>query len=187
MVFKDGWGPAVKPWKVMQGDMAVHFAGATPVRDSWMGPWLQRAEARLPEWSNATKQVELQVEATNYWHTKSTGMVYDRAKLVEREKEKQEQERRQRGRDKARKERERLDKESLEKAKIEKVLHDKGDHEKGGPETERHEGQATTSAHASILEPTKVDAVEMPSASASVSEITEAVGVKVVDSAPGPP
>lgn len=66
-VYKDGHVGGAKPWKVMQGDMVVHFAGANPVRDSWMGGWLERAEAYLPEWSNATKMVELKKEALNFW------------------------------------------------------------------------------------------------------------------------
>ncbi len=66
-VFNDGKGVALKPWKIMRGDMVVHFAGANPVRDSWMGGWLQRAEAYLPEWSNATKQVEFKEEALRFW------------------------------------------------------------------------------------------------------------------------
>ena len=78
VVFDDGWGLEVKPWKVMRGDMVVHFAGATPVRDSWMGPWLERAESRLPAWSNATKFLDLQAEAAEFWNTTSQRMVYER-------------------------------------------------------------------------------------------------------------
>ncbi|PMD42036.1 glycosyltransferase family 34 protein [Hyaloscypha variabilis F] len=66
-VYQDGHTGGAKPWKVMQGDMVVHFAGANPVRDSWMGGWLERAEAYLPEWSNATKTMELKKEALNFW------------------------------------------------------------------------------------------------------------------------
>ncbi|KAE8448456.1 hypothetical protein EG329_009521 [Mollisiaceae sp. DMI_Dod_QoI] len=66
-VYPDGNPHTVQPWKVMQGDMLVHFAGSTNVRDSWMGPWLERAEAYLPEWSNATKKDELKLEAEQYW------------------------------------------------------------------------------------------------------------------------
>jgi galactosyl transferase GMA12/MNN10 family len=67
-VYNDGHGVGVKPWKVMQGDMVVHFAGANPVRESWMKGWLQRAEEYLPEWSNATKEVELKSEALRFWN-----------------------------------------------------------------------------------------------------------------------
>ncbi len=66
-VYNDGYRGPVKPWKVMQGDMVVHFAGANPVRASWMGGWLKRAETYLPEWSNATKQLDLKVEALKFW------------------------------------------------------------------------------------------------------------------------
>jgi hypothetical protein len=66
-VFDDGHGGHVRPWKVMQGDMVVHFAGADPVRASWMEGWLERTEQYLPEWSNATKQVELKDEADAFW------------------------------------------------------------------------------------------------------------------------
>jgi hypothetical protein len=66
-VFNDGHGGHVRPWKVMQGDMVVHFAGADRVRVSWMRGWLERAEQYLPEWNNATKQVELKDEAKTFW------------------------------------------------------------------------------------------------------------------------
>jgi hypothetical protein len=41
VVYNDGKGGDVQLWKVMQGDMVVHFAGANPVRDSWLAPWLE--------------------------------------------------------------------------------------------------------------------------------------------------
>jgi hypothetical protein len=66
-VYPDGNPNTVQPWKVMQGDMVVHFAGTTNVRESWMGPWLQRAKQYLPEWSNATRQEELRDEARDFW------------------------------------------------------------------------------------------------------------------------
>jgi hypothetical protein len=66
-VYDDGKGRRVQPWKVMQGDMVVHFAGTNKVRDSWMGPWLDRAEALLPEWANATTQEVLAGEAARFW------------------------------------------------------------------------------------------------------------------------
>lgn len=67
-IYPDGHGRTVQPWKVMRGDMLVHFAGTTSVRDSWMTPWLERAEQYLPEWSNVTKQVELKSEAEFFWN-----------------------------------------------------------------------------------------------------------------------
>jgi hypothetical protein len=66
-VYKDGNGGFVRPWKVMQGDMMVHFAGTNPVRDSWMGRWLDRTAEYTPEWNNATKQEDLKVEAHKFW------------------------------------------------------------------------------------------------------------------------
>jgi hypothetical protein len=66
-VYDDGNGKTVQPWKVRQGDMVVHCAGSSAVRESWMSGWLRRAESNLPEWSNATKQEELKIEATAFW------------------------------------------------------------------------------------------------------------------------
>jgi hypothetical protein len=38
-VYDDGHDmPVVNPWKVIRGNMRVHFAGSTKVRDSWMIP-----------------------------------------------------------------------------------------------------------------------------------------------------
>ena len=80
-VYNDGHKGGAKPWKVMQGDMVVHFAGASPVRDSWMGRWLERAEAYLPEWSNATKQVDLKTEASMFWDGVAGKISRDRSRL----------------------------------------------------------------------------------------------------------
>ncbi|KAE9369923.1 glycosyltransferase family 34 protein [Stipitochalara longipes BDJ] len=66
-LYSDGHVSGARPWKVMKGDMVVHFAGANPVRDSWMGGWLERAEAYLPGWSNATKKVDLKNEVSKFW------------------------------------------------------------------------------------------------------------------------
>ncbi|CAK7274450.1 hypothetical protein SEPCBS119000_006178 [Sporothrix epigloea] len=66
-VFDDGRGGSIQPWKVMQGDMLVHFAGTKGVRDSWMTPWLDRAEALLPEWNNPNYTAKLQVECAQFW------------------------------------------------------------------------------------------------------------------------
>lgn len=78
IVYDDGKGRHVQPWKIMQGDMIVHFAGANPVRDSWMGPWLKRAEEYLPEWSNVTKQDLLKIEALSFWNKTADRIVYER-------------------------------------------------------------------------------------------------------------
>lgn len=74
-VYDDGHPPVVQPWKVMRGDMVVHFAGTSAasrqpgrdVRDSWIGPWTERAEAMLPEWANATTQEMLREETRMFW------------------------------------------------------------------------------------------------------------------------
>lgn len=66
-VYDDGNGKKIQPWKIMQGDMVLHCAGASNVRDSWMEGWLRRAESYLPEWSNATKQEDLKIEVENFW------------------------------------------------------------------------------------------------------------------------
>jgi hypothetical protein len=90
-VVQDGKGGRVQPWKVMQGDMVVHFAGSNPVRKSWMGPWLKRAEADLPEWSNATKQIDLQVEVWDFWEMTSDRMVYERERISQKNRAKPKQ------------------------------------------------------------------------------------------------
>lgn len=84
VVYDDGKGRHVQPWKVMRGDMVVHFAGANPVRDSWMGPWLKRAEQHLPEWSNATKQDGLRVEVDKFWNMTAKRMAREREQERER-------------------------------------------------------------------------------------------------------
>ena len=84
VVYNDGNGGHVQPWKVMQGDMVVHFAGANPVRDSWMAPWLERAEAYLPEWSNVTKQQDLKFEAEKFWNMTADRMVWERGQGKEK-------------------------------------------------------------------------------------------------------
>jgi hypothetical protein len=89
-VSPDVKGGKINPWKVMQGDMIVHFAGSMNVRDSWMGPWLERAEARLPEWANATRQETLRMEAGIFWGVTAKDRVRARAwalKKIKKEKE----------------------------------------------------------------------------------------------------
>lgn len=83
-VFLDGKGGKINPWKVMQGDMIVHFAGSMNVRDSWMGPWLERAEARLPEWANVTRQETLRMEAAIFWGVTAKDRVRARAWALEK-------------------------------------------------------------------------------------------------------
>ena len=89
-VFDDGRDGKVQPWKVMQGDLLVHFAGTKGVRDSWMTPWLDRAEALLPEWNNPNHTEKLKVECAQFWQDYEDEM---RVKLAavkaEEEKEKE--------------------------------------------------------------------------------------------------
>ena len=66
-IWDDGLGSGIQPSKIMRGDMIVHLAGSTNVRESWMGPWLDRAEARFPEWSNATKRADFTKAAEEFW------------------------------------------------------------------------------------------------------------------------
>lgn len=77
-VHDDGLGGEVRPWKVMQGDMVVHFAGSTAggTRDSWMGPWLDRVESNLPQWANTSTTLRLQEETAEYW-TKEAARITD--------------------------------------------------------------------------------------------------------------
>ena len=126
-VLDDGQGGKVKPWKVMQGDLVVHFAGTSYVRDSWMGPWVDRAEAALPEWNNATTQIALKKEVDEFWADKNTKMTVERKQSAEdeekkakerAEREKQEKEKKkQEEQDKKKKEEE--DKKKLEMKKSE--------------------------------------------------------------------
>ncbi|RFU30505.1 hypothetical protein B7463_g5811, partial [Scytalidium lignicola] len=87
-VYNDGHGSKINPWKVMRGDMVVHFAGSTRVRDSWMGPWLDRCEAYLPEWSNASTQKRLVKEVKDFY--KNLPYQWEKEKkLAEQKKENQ--------------------------------------------------------------------------------------------------
>ena len=84
-IFDDGNGKEIKPWKVMQGDIAIHFAGATAgskgVRDSWMGGWLDRAEAMEPQWANKTTQEVLRQETDRFWADEANKIAVARKKL----------------------------------------------------------------------------------------------------------
>ncbi|KAK3694182.1 hypothetical protein B0T22DRAFT_451833 [Podospora appendiculata] len=125
VVFDDGHGGKVNPWKVMQGDMVVHFAGTSYFRDSWMEPWIARAEAELPEWSNATTKWTLSTEARDFWYETNSKMVVDRAKSAIEEVEKK------RLREKLAKEKkEKEEKDKLEKARLEKEKKEKDEKDK---------------------------------------------------------
>ncbi|KAM7186792.1 hypothetical protein V8F33_011635 [Rhypophila sp. PSN 637] len=89
-VCDDGHDGKVNAWKIMQGDLCVHFAGSSWVRDSWMEPWVDRAEAELPEWANATTKDRLAVEVKEFWDTTNEKMKVDiaKSKIEEAEKKK---------------------------------------------------------------------------------------------------
>lgn len=97
-VHDDGQGGKIQDWKVMQGDLIVHFAGSTAggTRDSWMGPWLDRVEASLPEWNNATTALVLQQETSEFWEVEAARVrkvLAEGAKVAaEREAEKKQKE-----------------------------------------------------------------------------------------------
>ncbi|CRK37905.1 hypothetical protein BN1708_007568 [Verticillium longisporum] len=80
-IYDDGNGGKIQPWKIMQGDMIVHFAGTTAggTRDSWMGPWLDRVEALLPEWNNVTTQHRLRDETDKFWSETSARISSEKA------------------------------------------------------------------------------------------------------------
>ncbi|KAM7183161.1 hypothetical protein V8F20_012724 [Naviculisporaceae sp. PSN 640] len=90
-VCDDGHEPLkVNAWKIMQGDLCVHFAGSSWVRDSWMEPWIDRAEAELPEWANATTKDRLAEETKKFWAETNDKMKVEiaKSKIEEEEKKK---------------------------------------------------------------------------------------------------
>jgi galactosyl transferase GMA12/MNN10 family len=89
-VYDDGNDLTVQPWKIKQGDMVVHCAGSSAVRESWMSGWLRRAEAYLPEWSNATTQEDLKVEATAFWRDRANQKIWRQGGKEETEEGEQE-------------------------------------------------------------------------------------------------
>ncbi|KAK0656204.1 hypothetical protein B0T16DRAFT_398824 [Cercophora newfieldiana] len=120
-VFDDGHGGKVNPWKVMQGDLVVHFAGSSNVRDSWMEPWVERAEANLPEWNNATTKYLLKEEAAEFWKKTEEQLVIDKAKSkIEEEQKKKAQKEREKKEKKEKEEKDKAEKERLEQVRIEK-------------------------------------------------------------------
>lgn len=78
----------LQPWKVLKGDMVIHFAGAKD-RMSWMKPWIERTEKYLPEWSNSTYQQKREEEAKAYWAEERLNI----KKKQEEEQSRQEEER----------------------------------------------------------------------------------------------
>ena len=106
-VCNDGHDGKVNPWKIMQGDLCVHFAGSSYVRDGWMGPWADRAELDLPEWSNPDTKITLGKEVKEFWNTTNEKMKVEMAKSKIEEEEKE-------------KERKKLEKEKKEKEEQEK-------------------------------------------------------------------
>ena len=88
-VYNDGHGGRVKPWKVMRGDLAVHFAGTDRVRESWMGPWVDRADAMAPEWDNATATEVLRGEVADFWKREDSKMQIDKDRAWKKERERE--------------------------------------------------------------------------------------------------
>ncbi|KAK3336325.1 galactosyl transferase gma12 mnn10 family protein [Cercophora scortea] len=143
VLFDDGHDGKVNPWKVMQGDMVVHFAGTSYFRDSWMGPWIARAEAELPEWSNATTKWALMPQIRDFWDEVNEKMVVDRAKsaieeaekkrlrekLAKEKKEKEEKDKLEKAR-LAKEKKEQEEKDKLEKARLEKEKKEKDEKDK---------------------------------------------------------
>ncbi|KAK3330726.1 galactosyl transferase gma12 mnn10 family protein [Apodospora peruviana] len=182
-VYDDGHGGKVQPWKVMRGDMVVHFAGSSYVRDSWMEPWVERAEAELPEWANATTQKTLKEEVQAFWNETNEKMVVDRAKSdIEEKAKKKEQERLEKER-KEKEEKEKKEKaENERKAKEEKSMADKEKKlekekqreqkakerlEKAAKEEEAAKAQQEAEAQAAVssdpaIDPHKDDKIESP-------------------------
>lgn len=113
-VYDDGHGGRVNPWKVMRGDLAVHFAGTDRVRESWMGPWVDRADAMAPEWDNATATEVLRGEVAEFWNREDSKMKIDKDR-AEKKKRKSEAERE--AKEKQRKKQEAADKEAEKKEK----------------------------------------------------------------------
>lgn len=98
----------LQPWKILKGDMVVHFAGAKQ-RMSWMEPWLERTQMYLPQWSSSVYQKTRTQEAEAFWRQEKLNM-----------KERQEEQHRQRVAEKDRADRERADRERIEKERTEK-------------------------------------------------------------------
>lgn len=126
-VFDDGTEGKIQPWKIMRGDMIVHFAGTTAggTRDSWMGRWLERAEALLPEWADEGAAERIRGEADEFWKTTSKRVKEERivaeekqAKWDAEQKIKQEEEKKKKEAEEAAKKKEE-EKKKAEEAKKE--------------------------------------------------------------------
>ncbi|KKY27492.1 putative galactosyl transferase gma12 mnn10 family protein [Phaeomoniella chlamydospora] len=81
----------LQPWKVLKGDMALHFAGAR-VRQSWMDPWLDRLELYLPEWSSSVFQERLEVTCAEFWKEEKVKLEKKTANFLRLDLEKKEDE-----------------------------------------------------------------------------------------------
>lgn len=123
-VCDDGHEPLkVNPWKIMRGDLCVHFAGSSWVRDSWMEPWIDRAEAELPEWANATTKDSLAEETKEFWAETNDKMKVEIAKSKVEEAEKKKAQEKAEKEKKEKEEQEKKDKaERDRKAKEEKDM-----------------------------------------------------------------
>ncbi|KAH7349611.1 hypothetical protein B0T11DRAFT_321490 [Plectosphaerella cucumerina] len=124
-VFDDGTDFKIQPWKIMRGDMIVHFAGTTAggTRDSWMGPWLDRAEAELPEWADPSTADKLRDETAKFWKETSKRVHDERliaekkqAEFDEAEKKRKEEEDKKKKEEEERRKKEEEDKKKKEEA-----------------------------------------------------------------------
>jgi hypothetical protein len=93
----------LQPWKVLKGDMVVHFAGAKH-RMSWMQPWIERTEMYLPEWSNSTYQQKREEEAKVYW-------IEERLNIKRKQEGEQSRQEEERNKEEGKKEAEKIKKE----------------------------------------------------------------------------
>ncbi|KAH8817386.1 galactosyl transferase gma12 mnn10 family protein [Xylogone sp. PMI_703] len=115
-VYDDGHSHHINPWKVMRGDMVVHFAGSTRVRDSWMGPWLDRTEQYLPEWNDPNTQYTLAKEVAKFYKNLPNQWKEEK-KAAEKKKEDDKKKAEQKAKDEKKKNEEEEKKKKEEEAK----------------------------------------------------------------------
>ncbi|KAK4943712.1 hypothetical protein LTR10_016809 [Elasticomyces elasticus] len=83
--FDDGERPEqgdLAPWKVLKGDMAVHFAG-TQERESWMVPWVERAEMLSPEWTGPQHLSSLAARVDHFWEEERSNIEVRNREILE--------------------------------------------------------------------------------------------------------
>ncbi|KAI1615550.1 hypothetical protein EDD36DRAFT_433090 [Exophiala viscosa] len=72
----------LSPWKVLKGDMVVHFAG-TQERESWMVPWVKRAEMLSPEWSGPQHLAPLEARVEQFWEEERSSIEVRNREILE--------------------------------------------------------------------------------------------------------